>query len=1124
MASEDDRKSPRIDPAVWVEQLKRKREIQLKNIKFLQDNPHLEEGQIRRLDSTLKRVTGFKKKVKSIGSTVSPDSLIADLSKLNLSNYIDEIAQCVVDSKMKVEDLEPLIQFCVAAGQIYSQFSSHVVAELKKQMPTKKSDTLKNPAKLRVDLKFLSDLIMNGVVKSEGIQLLGQVLGYLIQTDKADHLNMSVLMPFCKFSYFDCSNVPPLFISSYCIETNDLEADVLSKNQKAAIKGLFGEYWTSLVDHLNDTRTKMNGLLKFIKRQERTRGDASQDDRNKYENLKSQFDRLHAQATEFAPWIGKEVPEMPEELSDDEADNAEARRLHVELSEGKQSLWPDDDTRTFYEHLYNVEHATLLAAQNTTLPTEEENELDGEEISEESIESEVDNVDMEELEYQDTNDEAEQIPEQETEEATNVEEEVDTPANDEQNLSPFFQPSGPSTTMAVFLQRLSNGINRERIDACAVEFITNFNRRSNRKKLIQHLLSAPYDRLDLLPFYSRFMATIKPSVKEVPHQVCNGLLERFRAFARKSPDMKKRTGPPDRSQCIDAKVHVSKYVAEIVKFKLLPKAEGLACLRSLLVDLKGYKVDMLCAMVESMGPFMYKSPESHAKMKVVLTVMNTKSHKIKDSRQKLLLENAYFCVLPPEEEIIQVNRRPPMEEYISKNVLTGHKPLRVLRRVDWLDSGIREFTLKLLTDACGVPFSGLERLAKVVSALSDHQPWVGVYVVDEVLEFIRLALEVEDPTLHQRLFSSVVYIGQLFNYTVCGTLVIFKVLYQVISLGITTSYGALLDCALRVRRIRLTIEMVKVVGEFFGDGKSKERMDCFLNYLLLFYYDTKSYWSQYTEELGEFPLDVDYELEKILKKFRPTERDSFPKSIEEAREAVQAIQLQYKDKAEQLLRRGEAQTIHTETIVEEKPRKLFCITEDDDEEGIMKTSPQQAEEEAEPSPVQTTFKKQFDSFGDEDEEELEIKKESVVTEEDEDFMKEYERVLSETFQTSVIPKVPVIDLEVPPSARQKFERKITFADANEPAEPKAREPQMALMTRKGNRTILKAVNLKSSEGMQNALLEQKEKQEKERKEMKHITLAMDERMYQQQEADLLANSLSNMRVVGQRSQNGPSLP
>lgn len=93
------------------------------------------------------------KRVKNIGTTVTPESLIPDLSKLNLSKFVDEIAQCVVEAKMKVEELDSLIKFCVSASQIYSQFSVDLVTEVRKQMPTKRADSIKNPSKLRVDVK-----------------------------------------------------------------------------------------------------------------------------------------------------------------------------------------------------------------------------------------------------------------------------------------------------------------------------------------------------------------------------------------------------------------------------------------------------------------------------------------------------------------------------------------------------------------------------------------------------------------------------------------------------------------------------------------------------------------------------------------------------------------------------------------------------------------------------------------------------------------------------------------------------------------------------------------------------------------------------------------------------------
>lgn len=111
-------------------------------------------------------------------------------------------------------------------------------------------------------------------------------------------------------------------------------------------------------------------------------------------------------------------------------------------------------------------------------------------------------------------------------------------------------------------------------------------------------------------------------------------------------------------------------------------------------------------------------------------------------------------------------------------------------------------------------------------------------------------------------------------------------------------------------------------------------------------------------------------------------------------------------------------------------------------------------------------------------------------------------------------------MEVPPSARQKFERKLTFgklawnyfqfhrflADDTKNAATGGSDTnaarnsrfQMALMTKKGNRTVLKSVNLEPAQGMHEALMEQKAIQKKQREELKQLTLALDKRMTIQQ--------------------------
>ncbi|KAI6202163.1 hypothetical protein M3Y96_00919300 [Aphelenchoides besseyi] len=569
------------------------------------------------------------KRVKNIGTTVTPESLLPELAKLNLSKFVDEIASSVCDAKIKVEELPSLVEFCVKAGCMYATFAENLTIELRKRVPTKRSDKIANASKLRVDLKFIAELILNGVLKTEGLQLIGSLLSYLINTDKQEHVNVPILLPFCQTDLFECSAMIPLSCQRSATE-NELEEvvkllpDTISKEQRGAMKNLFKTYMESLVEHVNTVCLKMNTVLKSIKRQEQTRGDAAAEDRQSYDELKTTFDRLLNSAMELSQWVGIEVPEMPEELSDDEVAETEVKKTNGGGS-GRVLKFVDEDTRLFYEKLVNVEHAALLARNTPTM--EDDGEQETEDFGETNIEVLVDNINLEDLESEDDAEVLAEVPEAEEQ----IDEEVPatptlntkTEANrDSTILNPMDNVFGVSSNFTSFLIKLCNAINKERIDAAALEFITSFNKASNRKRLIQHLLAAP------------FMATINAVVPAVPRQVGRTLLERFREIANRKCVVTKTKGKNTAGQHIDAKVHLSKFISEMVKFGLLPKAEGLACLRALLVDLRQYKVDMFSAMIESMGYFLYNSPETHGKMKVIVSVLRNKNDKIKDERQK----------------------------------------------------------------------------------------------------------------------------------------------------------------------------------------------------------------------------------------------------------------------------------------------------------------------------------------------------------------------------------------------------------------------------------------------------------------------------------------------------------
>ncbi|EJW81156.1 hypothetical protein WUBG_07936, partial [Wuchereria bancrofti] len=96
--------------------------------------------------------------------------------------------------------------------------------------------------------------------------------------------------------------------------------------------------------------------------------------------------------------------------------------------------------------------------------------------------------------------------------------------------------------------------------------------------------------------------------------------------------------------------------------------------------------------------------------------------------------------------------------------------------------------------------------------------------------------------------------------------------------------------------------------------------------------------------------------------------------------------------------------------------------------------------------------------------------------------------------------VPVSEIVVPTSARQKFHRSIAFdASASSTKSDDALKPgtetRMAILTRgKGNKTVLKAIAMDAPSFLTETWNAQREKERKELTVHKHITLSMNERM------------------------------
>ena len=284
-----------------------------------------------------------------------------------------------------------------------------------------------------------------------------------------------------------------------------------------------------------------------------------------------------------------------------------------------------------------------------------------------------------------------------------------------------------------FLAQLPHCVNREMIDNASAEFCMSFNTKPNRRKLVKSLFTVHRTRTDLLPFYSRMCAILAPLMPDVPAQLCAMLKQDFRWQVRKKDQIK-----------IESKLKVCRFIGEMVKFNLFPKADALFCLKQLLFDFSHHHVEMACTMVESCGQFLYRTPETHRRIKIYIEQMMRKKTALSfDAKYITLIENSYYLVIPTESKQSQRVERPPKHQYIRKllysdlNKSNVEKILRQIRKFDWEDPEIVAYLVKCVKNVWNIKYYNIRYLASLLAGLIHYHDWVGISITDDILEDIR---------------------------------------------------------------------------------------------------------------------------------------------------------------------------------------------------------------------------------------------------------------------------------------------------------------------------------------------------------------------------------------------------
>jgi len=409
------------------------------------------------------------------------------------------------------------------------------------------------------------------------------------------------------------------------------------------------------------------------------------------------------------------------------------------------------------------------------------------------------------------------------------------------------------------LARLPELSSRDQVDQFAIDFCF-LNSKASRNRLTRAIQEIPKGRLDLLPIYSRLIATFSKALPDIPQAIVSYLDDEFRSLQRrKSKDFLGQV----------RMVNI-RYIAELTKFGVVPEHVIFHCLKVSLDDFSRMNIEIIGSLLENCGRYLLRNSDSSPRMASFLeTLQRKKTAQHLGQQERMLIENAMYYVNPPERAAIEQKERTPLDLYIRKLIYLDlskrslEKVTKQIRKLHWEESEVREILRKIFTKPGKIKYSNVYLLAVLLGALHRYHQDFTISIMDDLLERITVGLELNDFKQNQKRIAEVKYLGELYTYRMVDSTIVFDALYRLLNYGHPGGYVrpenyCPIDLPDDYFRIRLVSSLLETCGTYFDKGAARKKLDFFLTYL--------QYYVQTKEPV---PMDVDFVIQDTFAALRP---------------------------------------------------------------------------------------------------------------------------------------------------------------------------------------------------------------------------------------------------------------
>lgn len=386
-------------------------------------------------------------------------------------------------------------------------------------------------------------------------------------------------------------------------------------------------------------------------------GQLFEDRQANYEKALKAQERLVSNAQVLAESIGAEMPDLKD--SDDSSALGNGGIGLVKAGdylrgEGEGAgIWEDEDERRFYENLVDLKGKV----PGMLLEDGKKKKID----TDEQVGKKVDT--------------SETIPAETTPPTSKT-------ADDDQSTAIANKTIGAQVD--ALLARLPDLTNKDLIDEAAIDFCF-LNSKASRNRLIKAVQEVPKGRSDLLPSYSRLVATLGKYMPDITKGLVDHLDQEFRSLQRRK----------EKEFLGQARLGNIRYLAELTKFGVVPEHVIFHCLKVSLDDFSRMNIEIICNLLENCGRYLLRNPDMSPRMTSFLeTLKRKKSVQHIGQQERMLIENAVYYVDPPLRPTIQQKERTPIDLFIRKLVYSDMttrnyaRIIRSIRRLHWEESEV----------------------------------------------------------------------------------------------------------------------------------------------------------------------------------------------------------------------------------------------------------------------------------------------------------------------------------------------------------------------------------------------------------------------------------------------------